>query len=133
MTQFKNTTLLHGVMRERNTSRLSKDTHSRPLGRVTMLAQVLALCLILAVLTSASLHALDKNIYPGCTVLSQDGRLLTIELDLDYLAGSDGCYQAIAEILCRITRDGYLVEVQNLAWVGTVDLARAEYLADGAY
>ena len=83
------------------------------------------------ILAWASLDQLDRSIYPGCKVLSQDGKLLTIELDPQLNTGSDSACQAAGRLIYKICQDGYAVIVANssLANIGEIDLEKAYILS----
>ena len=68
------------------------------------------------VLCAGFLSAWDRQIFPGAQVVEQEGDLLKIELDKEYLVGSDGACQAAGQIIESICRQGYRVQVVN--WPG---------------
>ncbi len=104
-----------------------------PVRLVRVLPEVVLLIIILLILSAAALHALDKNIYPGCTVIEQEGKVLTIKLDDQYNVGSDGSYQAAGELIHLITQDGFSVQVQGgtLESLGVITRIHAQMLAEG--
>lgn len=91
------------------------------------------LALVIAGLFLIGLDAMDRNIYPGCKVLGQDGRVLTIQLD-DKFDGGDGACHAAGQLIYSITQDGYLVQVaqpHHMAGLGVIDRFHAAVLAEG--
>jgi len=82
---------------------------------------------LITTMVFASLYALDRSIYPGCTITSQSGDILTIQLDEDLFDGSDtGCLLS-AQLVKQICEDGYRVKV----WGRIIDLTEATKLANG--
>lgn len=98
----------------------------------TLLSAVALVCILLG-LTILSLDALDRSIYPGCKVLSQDGDILVIRLSDELTTGTDMACQKAGELIHQITKDGYLVQVvdSHLTEIGIIDNTQAEQLAEG--
>lgn len=82
------------------------------------LISFIAMCAFVLVICLSFVNALDRHFFPGCTVIDQKGKTLVVELDDEYLAGTDTACQRAGEIVLNICNQGYSVRVTN--WDGVV-------------
>jgi len=84
-------------------------------------------------LTVLSLDALDRSIYPGCKVLDQQADVLIIELDARFETATDTACQEFGELVYKIARDGYQIQVYggHFAGLGVITREKAKQLAEG--
>jgi len=94
---------------------------------------LIGLGVIVYMLSIVCIDTLDKNIYPGCKVLGQSGKILTIRLNPELANGSDGACLEAGKLIHKISLDGYLVKVTNssIANLGTITPAMAFLLSKG--
>ncbi len=94
---------------------------------------LIGLGVLVYILSIVCLDTLDKNIYPGCKVLGQSGKILTIRLNPELANGSDGACLEAGKLIHKISLDGYLVRVTNMNFnkLGTITPEMAFFLSKG--
>jgi hypothetical protein len=134
MTQFQRAQLRLGARKNQKFKTRAQGSFSRE-----NLLSLLVLILMCTGISWASINALDKNIYPGCKVISEDttsmqgAKILVIELDPELNIGTDTACMLAGQLIYEITLDGYLVHVINshMTSLGLIDEKMAKLMAEG--
>jgi len=111
-------------------------TNSRNHSSLNVLVSVIILCGLVTIMAMTTLDALDRSIYPGCKVISQEDNILFIKLDAAINTGSDMGYARSSRLIQRICMDGYTVRVLNKFWSSKpISLQQADELValNGGY
>jgi len=103
------------------------------MGNLKKIANICILTGLMIVITIAALDALDRSIYPGCKVLDQQADVLIIELDARFETATDTACQEFGELVYKIARDGYQIQVYggHFAGLGVITREKAKQLAEG--
>jgi len=71
----------------------------------------------------ACLNALDRSVFPGCKVVDQSGRVLTIELSDELCEGTDTACEMAEALINKIKDSGYSVRIaESDHWVPFANL-----------
>jgi len=88
-------------------------SQSRLVNLISLAVKAAVMAGIVTILAWGVDHALSKSIYPGCTVVQEDGRLLTIEFNDNLCTGTDSACEEAEDVVKSILRSGFLVKIQD--------------------
>jgi len=90
---------------------------------IAIISTITIISIVAVVAVVACLNALDRSVFPGCRVIDQSGRVLTIELSDELCEGTDTACERAEALINKIKDSGYSVRIaESDHWVPFANL-----------